>query len=365
MNFGVLVETRPFEYRVGLTPAAVDSLVRAGHQVFIEQNAGLRAGFPDERYHEVHAQVVYTALEVYKRSDVIVKVARPTEEEYPNFRSGQIICSFLNLAVASRDLLEELEKSEITTIAYESIRKENGQHPVVTTTSEVAGRMAPIVAGELLKSFRGGRGILMSGLPGVPPAAVVIIGAGTLGRNAARCLHNLGAQVTVLDKNLDALQGIDEMFGGKVGTMYANSINIGKAVAFSDVLITSAAEPGGRADILVTREMLKDMRPRSVILDLAIDCGGNVETSRPTNLANPTFVEEEIIHYCVPNVSAQVSRTASYALSNSMLPYLRAIGDAGLEVAIQNHPELKSGINTLHGKLVNEEVARLIQNNGD
>jgi alanine dehydrogenase len=359
-SFGLPREVRPREDRVGLTPAAVDALVKAGHQVFVEREAGSGAGFPDEAYRAVGGQIVYSAKEAYKRADVVVKVARPTADEYSHFRTGQTLLSFLQLAVASPDLLQAFEQWALTTIAYETIQDERGALPVLLPTSEVAGRMAPIVAGQLLESIGGGRGILLSGIPGVPAAAVVVLGAGILGMNAARAFYGIGANVTVLDKNLQALQRIDECAGGRISTMIANPYNIAKAVAFADVLIGAAATPGERAPLLVTRATVKSMRPRAVILDYAIDSGGCVETSRPTTHANPSYIEEGVIHYCVPNVPALVARTASYALSNAMLPYLLLIGEQGVEGALQSCAELKRGVNTRQGQLVHPTLAAVI-----
>ncbi|RMG67364.1 MAG: alanine dehydrogenase [Calditrichaeota bacterium] len=360
MIFGVPKEVRPFEYRVGLTPATVDNLVRAGHQVYVEKSAGLNAGFRDRDYEAVGAKILYNASETWGRSDVIVKVARPTEEEYVRFRKGQTLLSFLHLAVASSDLLEALRENEITAIAYETIETGDGRTPVLLTTSEVAGRLAPIIAGQLLESSSGGRGILLSGIPGAPPAAVVVIGAGVLGSNAARAFYSLGAEVTVLDQSIAALQRIDTLFHGHVATMVANPYNIAKAVSFADVLVCAVAVPGGRAPILVTRTMLQSMRPRAVIIDFSINSGGCVETSRPTTLATPSYMEEGIIHYCVPNAPAMVSRTASYALSNSVLPYLLAIGQHGIPTVFEVVPELRRGVNLLDGKLTHPGVANAL-----
>jgi alanine dehydrogenase len=357
MNFGVPREQRPREYRVGLTPAAIDALVKAGHSVFVEREAGSGAGFDDEAYRRVGGQIVYTASEAYRRAETVVKVARPTNDEYAHFRTGQTILSFLQLAVASADLLEAFQEREITAIGYDTIQTDGGRLPVLLPTSEVAGRMAPIIAGQMLQSAGGGRGILLSGIPGVAPATVVIIGAGMVGRNAARAFHGLGAEITILDKDLHALQEVDNIFQGRVATLVATPYNIAKVVAFADVLVGASSVAGERAPILVTREMVKTMRPRTVILDFAIDSGGCVETSRPTNHVNPTFVEEGVIHYCVPNVPALVGRTASYALSNAVLPYLLRIGEQGLDGAVDGCAELRRGINTRHGQLVHPAIA--------
>jgi len=360
MNFGIPKEVRPYEFRVGMTPAAVDALVRAGHQVFVEHDAGAAAGFHDEVYRKVGAQIVYSHHEAYGRADVVVKVARPTSEEYSDFRKGQTIISFLNLAVASPDLLEALQEKKITAIGMETIEKDDGTLPVLLPTSEVAGRMAPVIAGQLLQNIHGGRGILLSGIPGIPPAAVVILGAGILGTNAARAFYNLGAEVTILDKNIQALQRIDTLFQGKVATMLANPFNVAKALSFADVVIGAVAVPGGRAPVLITREHLKTMRKRSVFIDFSIDSGGSAETSRPTTLKSPYFTEENVIHYCVPNVPAMVARTASYAIANSLLPYLLLISEKDVEKAIKEERSLARGVNVFKGKLAHPNVARAL-----
>jgi alanine dehydrogenase len=294
---------------------------------------------------------------VYGRADVIAKVTRLTAAEHPLLREGQTILSFMHLAVASPDLLETLRAKSITAIAYEMIEAEDGSLPVLLTSSEVAGRIAPIIAGELLSSTRGGRGILLSGVPGVPAAAIVILGAGVLGTSAARAFLGLGAQVTLLDRDPHKLQRVDELFAGRVNTLFATAYNIKRVIEFADVLVGAVLVPGQRAPILVTREMLKHMRPRAVILDFAIDQGGCVETSRPTTHRNPTFVEEGVIHYCVPTILSRVARTASHALLNASLPFLYAIGQHGVDAAIEKDRALARGVNTWRGKLVNQQVA--------
>lgn len=357
MNFGVPKEVRESEYRVGLTPAGVHALVEAGHKVYVERNAGAGAGFNDDNFRSCGAEIVYSAEEVYGRADVVAKVTRLAAPEHAYLRDGQAILSFMHLAVASPDLLETLRAKSITAIAYEMIEARDGSHPVLHTASQVAGRMAPIIAGELLASTRGGRGILLSGVPGVPPAAVVILGAGVLGESAARAFFGMGAQVTVLDRSPEKLQRIEEMFRGRVTTLFATAYNISRVIEFADVLIGAVLAPGQRAPILVTREMIKKMRARAVILDLSIDQGGCVETSRPTTHRNPTFIEEGVIHYCVPTILSQVARTASHALLNAALPFLYEIGQSGVEEAVRRNPALKRGVNTWQGKLVNAQVA--------
>lgn len=360
MNFGVPKEVRDMENRVGLTPAGVHALVEVGHKVYVERNMGAGAGFSDENYRAMGAEIVYSAEEVYGRADVVVKVTRLAAREYALLREGQTVLCFLHLAVASPDLVEALQQRHITAIAYEMIQTDDGSLPVLLTSSEVAGRLAPIIAGNLLSSTRGGRGILLSGVPGVPPAVVVILGAGTVGENAARAFLGLGAQVTILDRTPAKLHRIDDLFNGRVTTMYATAYNIHRVIEFADVLIGAVLVPGQRAPILVTREMVRRMRTRAVIIDFSIDQGGCVETSRPTTLRDPTFIEENVIHYCVPNLLAQVARTASHALLNASLPFLYEIGARGVDEAIQRNPALARGVNVWKGRVVHPEIAHAL-----
>lgn len=363
MEFGVPKEVRDLEMRVGLAPSGVLSLNKAGHTVYVESKAGEGAGFSDEVYRDAGAKIVYSAAEVYGRSDVVAKLARPTEAEHRLFRPGQMIFSFLHLSVASPDLFMALSEREITAVAYEMIEDEEGDLPVLVSASQVAGRLAPALAGQLLRSDRGtpgqqqGRGILLAGIPGVPPAAVVIIGGGTLGSNAAGAFMGMGAEVTVLDRNLRKLQYIDERFNGRVTTMFANKYNLQRAVKFADVLVGAVLLPGQRAPILVTREMVRSMRPGSVIIDFSIDEGGCVETSRPTTLRDPSYLYEGVVHYCVPNMTSVVARTTSYAVTNAALPYLRSIGEYGILGALQRQPGLRRGINLYQGELTHVQVA--------
>ncbi|HXF83444.1 MAG TPA: alanine dehydrogenase [bacterium] len=341
MDFGVPREVRPGEHRVGLSAPGVDALVRGGHRVLVERGAGAAAGFSDDEYRQAGALVVYSAEEVWRRAAVVVKVSRPTADEHAFF-AGQTLLAFLHLSVASPDLREALRRARVTAIAAEMIQTEDGAFPVLQPTSEVAGRLAPVIAGGLLETHvpglpdpdQMGRGILLSGIPGVPPANVVILGAGVVGSNAARAFLGAGAQVTVLDKDPARLRRLDAACAGRVVTMLATPYHIAKAVAFADVLIGAVYVVGQRAPVLVTREMVRTMRPRAVIIDFSIDQGGCVETSRPTTHRDPVFIAEGVIHYCVPNVPARVARTASHAWSNAVLPYLLLIGERGVEDAL-------------------------------
>lgn len=362
-EFGVPREVRDLEMRVGLTPGGVLALEQAGHTVYVEHDAGQRAGFSDEAYRKAGAQIVYSAAEAYGRAEIVVKIARPTAAEHQLFRPGQSILSFLHLAVASGDLLQALQEKQITAIAYEMLEKPDGRRPVLITASEVAGWLAPTVAAQMLRSdhfFAGGRhglGVLLSGLPGVPAATVVIVGAGVLGQNATRAFVGAGAEVIVLDQRHVHLRKIHEEFGGRVTTMFSSEYNLKRAVQFADVLVGAVYVAGERAPVLVTREMVRSMRPGAVIIDFSIDQGGCVETSRPTTLRDPAYVVEDVVHYCVPNLTAVTARTTSHAVTNATIPYLLAIGGKGLLDAIREDPALSKGVNVYQGKLAHAGVA--------
>lgn len=355
MEFGVPKEIRDLERRVGLTPAGVTALVAAGHVVYVERGAGAGAGFSDDAYVGAGAQLVYSAAELYGRSDAVVKVTRPTEDEHEHFRHGQMLLAFLHLPVSSPDLPNVLIQKEITAIAYEMIEEDDGLRPVLLPMSEIAGQLAPILAGQLLMTERGGRGTLLSGIPGVPPAAVVILGAGVLGTNATRAFLGSGAQLTVLDHDIRPLRKVDELFAGRVTTMLASDYNIRRTTQYADVLVGAVLQPGRRAPVLVSRQMVSEMRPGTVLLDFSIDQGGCVETSRPTTLRAPTYFEEGVIHYCVPNVTAAVARTTSHAITNAALPYLLSLDR--LQAQFGEPTALARGVNLLRGKLANRQVA--------
>ncbi|HNS38770.1 MAG TPA: alanine dehydrogenase [Promineifilum sp.] len=360
MEFGIPKEVRDLESRVGLTPAGVSSLVRHGHTVYVEKNAGVAAGFSDETYRTSGAQIVYSAAEVYGRSEVIVKVTRPTADEHVFFNPGQTLIAFLHLAVASHDFIDALAASEVTAIACEMIEQPDGVRPILVPMSEVAGRLAPFVAGQLLMSNSGGRGTLLSGIPGVPRGAVAIIGGGVLGSNAARAFLNMGAQVVVLDNDMGRLQRLDEMLNGRVTTMASSGYNLERVTEFADVVVGAVLTPGRRAPLLINRKMIQRMRPGAVFIDFSIDQGGCAETSRPTTLRDQYYIVDGIIHHCVPNMTAAVARTTSYGLTNALLPYLIELGDQGLAGLLKNKPYFASGINMIRGKIANEEVAQAL-----
>jgi len=288
---------------------------------------------------------------------MVLKATRPTGDELAWLHEGQILCGFLHLAAARRETVQALMEQQITAVAYETIQDDSGNLPVLKPMSEVTGRMAPQLAATCLQSDRGGRGVLLSGVPGIPAARVAILGAGVLGTNAARAFLGLGANVVMLDRNLARLSEIDDLFQGRIATMVAYPFNIARVMRYVEVLIGAVLVPGARAPILVTREMVRSMKKGAVILDFSIDQGGCAETSRLMTLRDPIFVEEGVVHYCVPNAPGVLPRTSTHAFNNSAWPYILRIAQVGLDQAAQEMPDLARGIATRHGKIVNETLA--------
>ena len=357
MEFGIPREVRVHEKRVGLTPAGVAALTGAGHTVYLEHNAGADAGFRDEHYEQVGANIVFTPIEAYGRAQVVIKVARPMRQEFKLFRHGQAILSFFHLTVASPNLYQALSEREITAIAYEVMQEPDGMLPILVPMSEVAGQLAPIMAGQILTNPRGGRGILLGGLPGVARSVVIIVGAGTLGRAAARGFVGLGAQVIVLDDDVRKLRLVDQMFNGTVSTMIANAYNLRRVTSFADVVIGAVHKPGRRSPVIITREMVRAMKKGALIMDFAIDLGGCVETSRLTLLDDPTFEVDGVIHFCVPNLPAAAARTSSHALTNAIQPYLLRMAECGMECALGEMPALYNGVKLYRGKIASRRLA--------
>ena len=357
MNIGIPKERRDLEMRVGLTPYGVGLLTEAGHACYVERGAGEGAGFGDDHYARVGGRIVYSGEEAYGRADMVLKVTRPTGEELAWLHQGQILCGFLHLAAARQETVRTLVVQQITAVAYDTIQDDCGTLPVLKPMSEVAGRMAPQLAATCLQSDRGGRGVLLSGVPGIPAATVAILGAGVLGTNAARAFLGLGANVLMLDRDLARLSEIDDLFQGRVTTMVAYPFNIARVVKHVEVLVGAVLVPGGRAPIIITRDMVRSMKKGAVILDFSIDQGGCAETSRPMTLRDPIFVEEGVVHYCVPNAPGVLPRTSTHAFNNSAWPYIRRIAQVGLDQTAREMPELERGVATRDGKIVNETLA--------
>lgn len=352
MNICIPHERRESDYRVGLTPAGVKLLVQAGHTCYVEHDAGVGSGFSDYDYQQVGAQIAYRGEEIFGRADLLLKVSRPTAEEFEWLSEGSIVTGFLHLASASQTKISLLTEKKITAIGWEIIQENDGRLPVLEPISQVAGRMIPQVAASLAQNNHGGKGILLGGVPGVPRAEVIILGGGTVGRAASRTFLGLGATVYVLDHDYQRLKVLDRESGGRIITMVAHDFNIEKVCKFADVLVGAILIPGERSPIVVTREMVKSMRPRSIIMDISIDQGGCVETSRPTTHNNPTYVVEDVIHYCVPNMTGVLGRTATHALNNATWPFIQLISEAGIDNAIDQTPELARGVYTRQGQIV-------------
>jgi alanine dehydrogenase len=350
MNIGIPKERRPFEFRVGLSPAGVQILTQNNHKVYIEHEAGIGAGFKDAEYEQSGGTIVFSPEEVFGRADLLLKIARPTEEEMEWIRPGSALAGILSLPSANQQKIDILLKRKITAIAYEQICESDGSLPVLSPFSQIGGAMAVEIAARLLQNPQGGRGVLLGGIPGVAPAEVVILGAGVLGTYAARSFAGVGAHVTVLDKNIPALQKISQ-YNNNIVTLLSTERNIQRTCEYADVLLGAVLVPGSRAPILVTREMVKKMKSRSVIIDMSIDEGGCVETSHPTTHDQPIFIEENVIHYCVPNTPGVVARTAVHSFVNVAMPYILEIANLGVEKAIKQYPAIEAAINTYGGKI--------------
>jgi len=358
MDIGLVRDRRPFEHRVGLTPGGVRNLTDGGHRVYVETKAGLEAGFPDGAYEEAGARVVYSEDEVLLRSQLVLRISPPPASDYQRFQPGQVVLASWHLALAPAEGFRTLLEREVTAVGYEIIEDDNGHAPVLEAMSEIAGRLAITIGSGLLLNEFGGKGLLIGGAPGIPPAALVVLGAGTLGREAAKFAGSLGAHVVVLDRHIDALRRLQARVGSDVPTMLATRDNIQKCLAFADLFLCAVAVHGERTPVLVTRDMLRLMKPRSIIMDLSIDQGGCCETSHPTDFSNPTFVVDEIIHFCVPNIPSTASRASTRALTNAILPFVEEIASKGFEGAARVSSALRRGTYTHAGGCVQEGLAR-------
>lgn len=357
MKIGVPKEIKPSEGRVSVTPAGVDALVRAGHTVLVQKSAGTASGFSDAEYQKVGAQLLDTAPEVFDAAEMIIKVKEPLEQEYDLFHEGQILFTYLHLAPDAPQT-EALLQKKVIGIAYETVQTATGALPLLSPMSEVAGRMAVQVGARLLESTCGGRGMLLGGVPGVERAKVCIVGGGNVGSNAARIAVGMGALVTVLDVSPARLAYLDEMFEGRISTLMSNSYNIAETVRESDLVIGAVLIPGARAPKLVSEEMVRSMRPGSVLVDVAIDQGGSIATiDHITTHENPTFIKHGVIHYSVANMPGAVPRTSTFALTNATLPYALKIASMGAEAALKADPALMKGLNVYRGALTHQGVA--------
>jgi len=356
MRVGVPKEIKNHEYRVGLVPSSVLELVHHGHEVIVQKGAGLGAGLTDEDYIAAGATMIETADEIFASADMIVKVKEPLAEERKKLRSGQILFTYLHLAPDAPQTKDLIDSGAVC-IAYETVTAANGSLPLLTPMSEVAGRLAPQVGAHALEKAQGGRGVLLGGVPGVPAAEVVILGGGVSGTHAATIAVGMGAQVTVVDRSADALKRLASQFGTSISTVFSTRSAIEELVRRADLLIGTVLVPGAAAPKLVTRDMLKTMKPGSVIVDVAIDQGGCVETSHATTHADPTYVVDGVVHYCVANMPGAVARTSTFALNSVTLPFTLALADKGWKQALIQDPHLRDGLNVCEGKLTCEPVA--------
>jgi alanine dehydrogenase len=350
-------EIKKHEYRVALTPAGVHELTQRGHDVFIETDAGTGSAITDEEYLSAGAKILATADEVWAEGELVLKVKEPIAEEYPRLRRDQVLFTYLHLA-ADRPLTEALLEAGTTAIAYETVQLPNGSLPLLAPMSEVAGRLAPQVGAHSLLKPSGGRGVLPGGVPGVHPARVVVIGGGVAGLNAARVALGLGADVEILDTNVDRLRQIDQDFGGRIRTVSSNALSLDQAVVEADLVVGAVLVPGAKAPKLVSNDLVSRMRPGSVLVDISIDQGGCFADSRPTTHDDPTYTVHDSVFYCVANMPGAVPRTSTYGLTNVTLPYAVQLAERGWHAALAADESLAKGLNTHQGSLTNGAVAQ-------
>lgn len=358
MRVGVPKEIKDHEDRVGLVPSSVAELVHHGHEVLVERGAGGGAGLSDDQYVAAGARIVDSAEEIFARGEMIVKVKEPLAIERKRLRRGQLLFTYLHLA-PDRAQTEDLLKSGVTAIAYETVTSPTGTLPLLTPMSEIAGRLAPQVGAHYLERTSGGRGVLLGGVPGVPPAEVVVLGGGVSGTHAATIALGMGATVFVVDRSAEVLRRLAAQFPG-LRTIFSTRDALGTILRRADLLVGAVLVPGAAAPKLVSREMVASMKPSSVIVDIAIDQGGCVETSRPTSHSHPTYVEEGVIHYCVTNMPGAVARTSTFALNNATLPFALALADKGWRKAIADDPHLRNGLNVHEGTVTCRPVAEAL-----
>jgi alanine dehydrogenase len=357
VDIGVPRETRAGEHRVALAPWGVKTLVQRGHRVWVESGAGTAAGHPDADYQTAGATVAFSRLEPFARGRLLAAVSAPEPRAYELLQPGQVVFAFWHLPAARPEDVRALMAREVSAVGLEAIEDEAGHAPVLTSMSEVAGSLAVTVGAGLLLSEFGGKGILLSGAPGVPPAHLVILGAGVVGRSAARAALGMGAQVTMLDVSVECLRRAAAELGRPLTTMLASRPNLEKALGFADLVLGAVAVHGQRAPVLVTRDMLPLMKPRSVVLDLSIDMGGCFETSRPTSFPDPVYEVDGIRHFCVPNLPAAAARSSTLALTNAVLPYLEEVAEKGLDDALQASDDLRRGLYLHRGRCVRESLS--------
>jgi alanine dehydrogenase len=356
MIIGVPKEIKDYEYRVSLTPDGARVLLQAGHRVVVEPSAGQGSGFSDDAYRQAGVQVAGSKAEVFQQADLIVKVKEPQLSECALFRPGQVLFTYLHLA-SLPDLTKALVAADITAIAYETVEARDHSLPMLRPMSEIAGRLAVQIGAHYLGTVQGGRGLLLAGVPGVPPAHVVVLGAGVVGTSAVRIAVGMGARVTVINLDLDRLRFLDDLYGGRIATCAATESAIERAVVDADLVIGAVLVPGARAPKVVSRALVKKMKPGSVIVDVAVDQGGCCETTRPTTHSDPVYVVDGVLHYCVTNMPGIVPHTSTLALTNTTLPYIVRLASEGVEKAIRSDPGLAKGVNVMNGRITCQGVA--------
>jgi len=358
LKVGIPREIKPDENRVSVTPAGTQALVSAGHQVFVEKGAGVGSGFSDADYIVSGARILSGAASVWEAAEMIVKVKEPLPDEFAFMREGLLIFTYFHLAPEPK-LTHALIDKGVNAVAYETVELPNRSLPLLTPMSEIAGRMSIQIGAHFLEKRHGGRGVLLGGVPGVPPCGVAILGGGVVGTNAAKMAVGLGAQVTILDVNLDRLRYLDDIFGASVHTLASNSYNVAEAVRSADLVVGAVLVPGAKAPKLLTEAMVKEMKPGSVMVDVAIDQGGCMETmDRTTTHSDPTFVRHGVVHYSVPNIPGAVPRTSTLALTNATLPYAQLLANKGFREAVKANPALAKGVNVTAGKVTYQAVAQ-------
>jgi alanine dehydrogenase len=357
LNIGVINEGSKIENRAGLTPSSVSLLAERGQKVYVQAGTGLKAGYSNEEYTGLGAEIVFTKDEVFGRSDIVLNISPLDEEECKLVKKEQILLGFHHLAVSRKSDIEELLKKKATIIGYEIIQEENEVLPFIESLSEIAGQMCLAISGHYLQTSQGGRGVIIGGVVSVPPVTAVVVGSGVLARSAIKSMLGAGAHTIALGRNMDRMRELEEMTSGRLITLFASNYNLARMTKVADILIGAVLRPGERAPVMVTKDMIKTMKKGSIVIDLAIDQGGCIETSRLTTLEQPTFIEEGIIHYCVPNITSAVSRTSTKVLSNLVAPCLLEIGESGLDKCLRQNKSLARGVYVLRGKIAKQNIA--------
>ncbi len=357
MNIGVINESNKIENRAGLSPSGISFLVEKKHSVYVQAGAGLKSGYSNEDYSSLGANIVFTKEEAFGRSDIVLNLSPLDEEESKLAKKGQILFGFHHLAVSRKNILEELLRKNVTMLGYEIVQKKDGELPFIECLSEIAGQMCLVISGHYLQTSQGGRGLVIGGVVSVPPATAVVVGSGVLARSAIKAMLGAGAHTIVLGRHIDRLRDLEEMTSGRLVTLMTSQYNLTRMVKIADILIGAVLRPGERAPIMITRNMVSSMKKGSVLIDLSIDQGGCSETSRLTTLEQPTYIDEGIIHYCVPNITSTVSRTSTKVLSNVVVPYLLQIGEKGIKNTLEQNKSLARGIYVYNGQLVRKGVA--------